>query len=258
MRKYILILTLSLYITSCANAGVVIAAGVDSIFFSSSATDLTSNWTVAYFNRVIRVGGDNANVTVWHRATADVNNVTCEQLQIWSFGNPSHIRVYTALAPVSGSGHLVLTSSGTISDNNYHHYAVTRSGNVWTLYIDGVQDNQVTDSRTQQTGCHFTLGNDDPGDTCANSGAPRSCVFAEAFGSASVANADQIKALSAGSSPWNVGILPVYYWPFYMGNTGVSAGHLPDLSGNNWFGNTSVSNNVIDHCACGMPTGEGK
>lgn len=252
------LLTLILVCAQYAFAGVQVVTGNTGISVSSSATNLTTNWTVHF--HIAHISGTAASsesLPIWSRTTNDFFSASCAQLQMWWFMPSSYpgvitMQIYTGTSP-HFEGHLVMTASGTIAttDTSYHDIAMTRSGNVWTLYIDGVQDTQVTDSTTQQTACNFLMSLASFGN-CGNTGWNESCIFAEASGSATAATPAQVKAMKLGSSPVLVGLKPVYYWPFYFGATTMA-----DSSGNGWTATAGFAPNPYNHCACGMPTGEG-
>jgi hypothetical protein len=46
----------------------------------------------------------------------------------------------------------MLVSSVAANDNTWHHYAVTRSGNTWRLFIDGVLQQTITSSVSLDNG----------------------------------------------------------------------------------------------------------
>ena len=52
---------------------------------------------------------------------------------------------------VGGSSSYLLTGSTTISDNTWHHIAVTRASNTLMFFVDGVADGSVTDSSDYAT-----------------------------------------------------------------------------------------------------------
>jgi hypothetical protein len=62
----------------------------------------------------------------------------------WSSGASGHRFNNTGAANkftfhLNGAGDPFLTSSGTYSFNTWYYYALTRSGNTWRMFIDGVQ-----------------------------------------------------------------------------------------------------------------------
>lgn len=258
----IIIIMLLLLLPIIAHAGVSASAAVHNPSISSSATSLTTNWTVAFhFNHIITGSATNSITPLWSRVTGTTTTTTCANLEILYVNSNTasysltaqHIAVTTGIAETAGTGHVVMQSIGTLplSHVNYHHIAVTRSGNIWALYIDGLLDSTAIDSFSQQVGCNFNFGTAVGGIACGDTFTGEFCSWAEILGVSSVASAEQILALSKGNSPYLVGLKPVYYWAFY----GYFASQMADLSGNEW--NSGGTPSTVNHCSCNPPTGEG-
>jgi hypothetical protein len=54
-----------------------------------------------------------------------------------------------------------MDSSVAVSTNTWHHIAIVRNGNVWTLYLDGTAAESTTVSGTLSAATgHFSIGGD--------------------------------------------------------------------------------------------------
>jgi hypothetical protein len=74
----------------------------------------------------------------------------------WSAGASGHRFSHTGYANkftlhLNGAGDPFLSSSNTFSGNNWHHYALTRSGNTWNMYVDGNLESTGTYSGSYNT-----------------------------------------------------------------------------------------------------------
>ncbi|MFJ8136846.1 LamG-like jellyroll fold domain-containing protein [Streptomyces sp. NPDC096013] len=58
----------------------------------------------------------------------------------------------------SGSSSTAFGSTGTVTDNTWHHVALTASGATQTLYLDGVQQSSYSGTPADQTYTHLYLG----------------------------------------------------------------------------------------------------
>ncbi|WP_308314609.1 LamG-like jellyroll fold domain-containing protein [Streptomyces gilvus] len=58
----------------------------------------------------------------------------------------------------SGSGSTAFGSTGTVTDNTWHHVALTASGATQTLYLDGVKQASYSGTPADQTYTHLYLG----------------------------------------------------------------------------------------------------
>lgn len=102
--------------------------------------DLTANWTVSVRHiRLAASGADNGLYSRW------VNSGSQRQLFVYySSGNKVQVDVPFIAA--------IMTSNRAITDTTkIHDVTLTRLGNVWSLYIDGTLDNQVTNSTAQES-----------------------------------------------------------------------------------------------------------
>jgi hypothetical protein len=107
---------------------------------------LTGNWTVGCWLKRSGVSGSGSN-GIWERWT---NTTTARELFIYFnssvAASPNTIQVDIPFLKA------ILTSTATITDQNWHTVVVTKAGTVWTIYIDGLQDSTVTDATAQETG----------------------------------------------------------------------------------------------------------
>jgi len=103
----------------------------------SADFDITPDWTVDFWVRHISqpAGGDEGYVT--HYESADDR---------WYLLHTTGSGIIFIMR--SGASNVVNTGySGTISDNNWHHVALTRTnGTIWTIYKDGLQTDVELDS----------------------------------------------------------------------------------------------------------------
>ncbi|MFJ9628913.1 LamG-like jellyroll fold domain-containing protein [Streptomyces sp. NPDC101175] len=84
----------------------------------------------------------------------------------------------------SGSGSTAFGSTGTVTDNTWHHVALTASGATQTLYLDGVQQSSYSGTPADQTYNHLYLGAgfakswlDSPGDVSHFTGSIADAAF---------------------------------------------------------------------------------
>lgn len=123
------------------------------IDFGSGMTDLTSNWTVSgWFNRDSAAAAD--RFAIYSRWT---NTTTNRQLFCY-FNATSDNKIHVDIPFVVA----LFTSTSTFAPGSgWNHYAVTRSGNNYSLYVNGntTPEATVTDSSTQETGGNVTVGN---------------------------------------------------------------------------------------------------
>ncbi len=60
----------------------------------------------------------------------------------WNFYKSNDDVIYLSYS-TDGVNHFDIPLTGTITDNNYHHLVVTRTGNLLDLYIDGNPSGQA-------------------------------------------------------------------------------------------------------------------
>jgi hypothetical protein len=140
-----------------------------------SCPELTANWTI--FCR-FKKNANGVSQVIWDRFT---NSTTARQLEI-QVNSANKIEVDVPFVAV------VLTGTTVITDTNPHTLMVTRSGNVWTIYLDGVSDGTVTSATTQQTGATAVVGRSPNLGTCMNGWIDEVAVWASALTSTDAVN----------------------------------------------------------------------
>jgi len=114
--------------------------GSDALVLPTDFPDSTSNWTVAFWYKRSATGEDDI---LWGR-WKDFSNE--RQLQVFFNAATNDIQVNVPFIKA------VLTSNSAVTDTtDVHHTVVTRTGDVWTVYLDGVADGSATDSTTQES-----------------------------------------------------------------------------------------------------------
>lgn len=85
-------------------------------------------------------------------------NCGCENF--WNILVRSNGTIHVELYEDSGCGNgAVFTSSATVNDGNWHHVALTRAGNTYTIYVDGVSSYSATHNITNLNNTHdFKIG----------------------------------------------------------------------------------------------------
>lgn len=121
----------------------------DKITLGSTTPDLTSSWTWALWFKRVSTSRIEVLVSRW------TNSTTNRQIYIYVTTSPSPDNKIQVDIPWISA---VVTGSTSITDTNWHHLCVTRSGNNWTIYLDGASDGTATDSHTQETGGTFEFG----------------------------------------------------------------------------------------------------
>ncbi|MGW2516580.1 LamG-like jellyroll fold domain-containing protein [Streptomyces sp. NPDC001617] len=110
----------------------------------------------------------------------------------------------------SGSGSTAFGSTGTVTDNTWHHVALTASGATQTLYLDGVKQSSYSGTPADQTYNHVYLGAgfakswlDSPGDVSHFTGS----IADAAFYHSALTAADVAAHVEAAKN--STGLLPV-------------------------------------------------
>ena len=127
------------YLTIATNSAFAMGSGNFTIEFWFNSISATSGSCRAMSN--IAVGGTfSANTWAFALNTA-------------SFGISFYCYNFSSSSPMLGSSNTSLSS-----DRAWHHCAVTRSGNTWSMYIDGVlQGSSVTSSVALDAGTTYPL-----------------------------------------------------------------------------------------------------
>lgn len=122
-------------------------SGTEDINFGTTVPDLTANWSLVGSFRRGRTGADQD--TLYSRWTG----VFVEDQLFVYFTTGNQIKVDVPY--VAG----ILTGSTVLTDTtDWHRWGLTRSGNTWTLYLDGAVDGTATNSASQSTGAALHLG----------------------------------------------------------------------------------------------------
>jgi sialidase-1 len=98
----------------------------------STVPDLTGDWTVAFWLKTTST----ANSTIYYRGGAGASS---KQFYVAYFGGSGGV-LNVGVPDVIG----LINSVGSVNDGAWHHVAVRREGDVWTLFIDGAVDSTVT------------------------------------------------------------------------------------------------------------------
>lgn len=117
----------------------VIATGGNISTADAPELKLTGDFTIEYFYRDAGISGQDNGQVIYQK-----HGGTGGDMIDISSGSPG---LYNASAAL-----IVGAPASAIVDNTWQHHAWVREGNVWTVYIDGVQQGQVTDSTS-------TIGN---------------------------------------------------------------------------------------------------
>lgn len=129
------------------------SGALERINFGSGVPNLIADWTIAgWFRR--RSSGRNTETPLWSRWT---NTTTNRQVYIYVLGFSSGANMDKIQVDVPYVAN-ILTGVTQFNVIEWRHFAVTRGGNTWTLYVDGVQEAQVTNATAQETGGEVTLG----------------------------------------------------------------------------------------------------
>jgi len=110
----------------------------------------------------VQFGSGDFTVEAWIYQTSSVNPGRI--VNNWSSSTPSTASWEILVAPTSiifacssnGSSSQV-SLSGTIGTGRWHHFAAVRSGNIFTLYVDGISVGSTTQSITLQAANTFTI-----------------------------------------------------------------------------------------------------
>jgi len=115
--------------------------GTSSITMSDTASlDLPTAWTYsAWVKR-----GANVGSAVDPLFSHWINTTTSRQILIY-YATPDN-KVYVNVPYISDTLH----GTAAISNTNWHLVTATRSGNLWTTYVDGAYDNSTTAAITQE------------------------------------------------------------------------------------------------------------
>ncbi len=114
---------------------------------NSASTSLGTSWTYEFWGKI-------ATTVAVSQFIGNIQNLSTGRV-INLYWNASHFQVDI---PYVAS---IKTSVATYTDFNWRHYAVTRSGSTWTIYINGALDSTATNATAQETpsaGAYLQMG----------------------------------------------------------------------------------------------------
>lgn len=205
---------------------------------SSSAPDLLTNWTVAFWVQI----DDTAPVIYyyWERWT---NTTTARQLALYNGSVVANVVDVPYIANVQ-------VGTAVYAANVWYPVVLTRSGNVWTLYTtNGAVDvGPTTSAITQEGGGTFVLG----GKAGSSPAAGLVGTLAEMAGWSSVLSAGEITSFCKGTPPNMIRRASLaYYWPMHS----ISGTAVADLGGGGWNGTSSGTVTNAYHAPMSPPAG---
>ena len=244
MRKLVILLVVLLALpVSRGRSSVEYTGGIQGLAISTSAPDLLTNWTIAAWIYPTIPPNEAGGGAIYSRWT---NSTTERQVHL-SFTVAGKISV--AVPWIAGD----IVLGGTSFDaDTWYHIVWTRSGNDWTIYVNGISDGTGSSAAVQESGCTFILCRD---------AATYDQIFtgrvAEVAGWPAVLSLGEIKALAHGTPPnrIRVGLLKSggYYWPLHTRDT--VDRFWPDLGGGGWNAESQGGNDVIANHAPMSPPG---
>lgn len=120
------------------------------------------DYITAPANAAFAFGTGDFTVEFWIKTSDSGESVIIDQFSSGSTFSSWQLSVKSGVLSwyrrlVGGSSSYLLTGSTTISDNAWHHIAVTRASNTLRFFVDGVANGSVTDSADYATSV-VTLG----------------------------------------------------------------------------------------------------
>ena len=204
---------------------------------SGSATDLTSNWTISTWVYPTTVPGFQS----WFSRGA-ANMASGRQIQLLDNG-AGKVRVNIPYIAV------ILDGGTPLTVNTWHSVIVTRSGNTWTIYLNGTSDGSTSNATAQESGGPVVIGNQ----PSLNAFTVFQGRIAEIAGWSAVLSSDEIKALAHGTPPNRIRRISLaYYWPLHTKNAG---NVWAELSGGGWNATDVSALNIANHAPMSPPGG---
>ena len=183
--KKLLLCVLLLFPVSLYPSAKNTSGTIGGITVSTSVPDMTSNWTVtAWLYPTVSPG-----YNVWY--SRYTNSSSGRQLFLSGLGATGVVRVEIPFVKQ------VLVGTTPLTANQWWHVAVTRSGNTWTVYVNGNSDGSVVDATAQESAGLVAIR--------AGSNLGPFTIFqgrvAESAGWTAVLSTGEISALAHGTPP---------------------------------------------------------
>jgi hypothetical protein len=127
--------------------------GINSVIGTSNSYSFngSSQYLTVAANTALDFGTGDFTVECWVYPTSIANSYPTFLGSVtgWSAGASGHRYNNTGQANkfsfhLNGAGDPFMSSSGTFSFNTWYHYALTRSGNTWNMYVNGVLQSTQT------------------------------------------------------------------------------------------------------------------
>ena len=238
MKKLLILLLLLGSQVLVARGSVEYTGGIQQLSVSNAAPDLLTNWTWAVWIKP-EVCGTCAIVGRW------TDSGHGRQIQFDLDGGG--VRKVRVSIPFLAWG--VVMGGTALANGTWYHVAVTRSGNTWTIYLNGVSDGTASNATAQESGGTFLLLNQNTFNVFQGK-------VAEMCGWDAVLTAGEISALAHGTPPNRIRATKIkYYWPFHTRNTVGVIHYWPDLGGGAWTATASGSDDLISDHAPVSPLG---
>lgn len=239
MKRLLLALVL-FTLPGVARPSAEYTGGVDGIVLNSASPDTLTNFTWSMW--IYQPTGGTGERYLVARWTDGSNN---RQFYVGVFNSIGN--VLQAGIPFLSWG--IVTGGTAITADTWHHVAVTRSGNNWTIWLDGAIDGgPSTDATAAESGGTFALMNSI---TAFNIWIGK---LAEVAAWNAVLSTAEIQSLAKGTPPNRVRASFLhYYWPLHTRN---DVSHVwPDLGGGGWNSTPSVNDAISDHAPMSPPAG---
>jgi len=246
MRKLwiALLLVMLAFPFQTARSSAEYPGGTGALLASSSAPDLLTNWTWSFWVNSTTPGAD----YIIERYT----NAATEQFYVGVFSSLGN-KIQSGIPMVVWG---IVTGGTPLTPGVWYHVVVTRSGNDWTIWMDGVIDGGPSANATaQESGGVLRLMNSHTGLTILVG------KLAEVAGWDAVLTAGEISALAHGTPPNRIRATKIqYYWPLHtagcVGPCATNPHVWPDLGGGGWNATaTGLTDLISNHAPMSPPGG---